>query len=241
MYPKEGEPDPLRILTSLGAALLTGGLICLPFTGLDFGGYAARLDTYQGAITILGGAAAAVGAVALVWRYAPITSSAYRLGAAGAAGVVTLVVSGAMVLNSIVGHMLSAFGEYPWLTLNAYNPWALMRTSEGDAMVVDKAWVHDTAWTDAQAGGSGPGYLIGHFSGGWIVVLAGLLVVLAVAAFLAWRAAGRMAPQSADDVESGDVEPAVPEPAAVERRAFRTRGFRAGRAEISPGPVVGGP
>ena len=31
-----------------------------------------------------------------------------------------------MVFDSIVSHLLNTFGEYPYLTLNAYNPWALV-------------------------------------------------------------------------------------------------------------------
>ena len=31
-----------------------------------------------------------------------------------------------MVFDAIVSHLVNTFGEYPYLTLNAYNPWALV-------------------------------------------------------------------------------------------------------------------
>ena len=42
------------------------------------------------------------------------------------AGVGTVVVFDGMVFNSIATHIANTFGEYPYLTLNAYNPWALV-------------------------------------------------------------------------------------------------------------------
>ncbi len=206
LFPKEGEADPMRVLTSLGAGLLTAGLICLPFTGLDFGGYVSRLGTYAGALTLLAGVVAAAGVAALAWRYLPIAESAYRAAVAGVAALVTVVLSGAMVFNAIVSHLASAFGEYPYLTLNAYNPWALLQTADGQGMATSKSWLRDISYIDPQLGPQ-PWYGIGHFSAAWILVIAVAIAALALGAFLAWGAARRREaalPAESDDARSED-------------------------------------
>jgi hypothetical protein len=189
LVPKEGPADPIRIVTSVGAGLLTAGAILLPFTGLDFLGVANRLATAPGALTLLGGVLGALGAVALVWVYAPLEQTAYRAVAAVAAGAATVLASAAMTVEPIANHVLSAFGEYPYLTLNAYNPWALLQTANGQAMVRNLSWVRDSAWDDPQSGSSGAGYVIGYFTDQWVFAIASVALLLFVGAFVARRLA----------------------------------------------------
>jgi hypothetical protein len=88
-----------------------------------------------------------------------------------------------MVFDSIVTHLASTFGEYPYLTLNAYNPWALL-ADNGNAMNTTKAWLPDVPWSVESTGASGPGYVIGPFPTTVVVValaVAALLVVAAIA------------------------------------------------------------
>src|SRR5664279_2021814 len=51
LAPKTGEPSPERVLTSLGAGLITVALVCLPFTGLDLAGIVNRLGSVAGLLT----------------------------------------------------------------------------------------------------------------------------------------------------------------------------------------------
>lgn len=191
LVPKEGSPQPIRILTSIGAGLLAAGLILLPFTGVDLSGFADRLATAPGALTLAVGIVAAAGIIALVWVYLPVGETLYRAGAAVAAGVFTIVVSGAMNVEPIANHVLSAFSEYPYLTLNAYNPWALLQTAAGEAMALTHSWVPDSPFTDSQTGAPQPGYVIGSFSEVWILALVLVAALLAVGAVLGWRATVR--------------------------------------------------
>ena len=109
-----------------------------------------------------------------------------------------------MVYDSIASHLINTFGEYPYLTLNAYNPWALV--AEGaNAMDRSLAWIHDAPWTDAASGASGTGYLIGPFPPS-VLVLALVMVVLLVVAALA----GRRLSRGLED---------APDPAAVDTGA----------------------
>jgi hypothetical protein len=189
LAPKEGPADPIRILTSVGAGLLTAGAILLPFTGLDFLGVADRLTTVPGSLTLLAGVLAALGVVALVWVYAPVEATAYRAVAAVAAGAATVLTSAAMTVEPIANHVISAFGEYPYLSLNAYNPWALLGTANGQAMVRNLSWIRDSAWEDPQSGTSGPGYVIGYFTDQWVFAIASVALLLFVGAFVARRLA----------------------------------------------------
>ncbi|MGD0247767.1 MAG: hypothetical protein ABSB75_01815, partial [Candidatus Limnocylindrales bacterium] len=126
LAPKTGAPEPERILTSVGAGLATGALICLPFTGLDLMGAAGRLGSVPGQVTLAVGLAAGLGVFSLGRRYLPIVESARRTQASILLGLGTVVASSGMVFDAIVNHVVSSFGEYPDLTVNAYNPWALV-------------------------------------------------------------------------------------------------------------------
>ena len=205
LLPKTGERQPERILSSLGAGLLTAALACLPFTGLDFGGLAGRIGTAPGLLTIAAGVVAGIGVFSLARLYLPIPEAARRMQASAALGVATAVGFSAIVFDSIVTHLVSTFGEYPYLTLNAYNPWALVADA-GRAMDSSHSWLRDAPFTNAQSGVTEPGYLIGSFSIGAIAVVgvaAALLIVVALAA----RAQTRRfeaALVSGDSGDSGD-------------------------------------
>src|SRR5450759_2541393 len=190
LAPKTGEPSPERLLTSLGAGLVTAALVCLPFTGLDPAGVVNRLGSVSGILTLGVGLVAGIGAVALGRRYLPIANSARRAVASLLIGAATVIVFAGMVFDAIVGHLLNTFGEYPYLTLNAYNPWSLVGDSTGAAMSRSLSWIHDAPWSDATSGVSGTGFIVGPFPFG--VSVAALLVaaVLGAAAVLAWRSQG---------------------------------------------------
>jgi predicted membrane-bound dolichyl-phosphate-mannose-protein mannosyltransferase len=181
LAPKSGEPDPERVLTSLGAGLAMAALICLPFTGLDFAGLAHRLATAPGLATIAVGLLAGVCVFCLGRRFLPVIDAARRTQAAVLLGFGTAVVFAGMVFDSIVTHLVATFGEYPYLTLNAYNPWSLL-ADHGNAMDTTKAWLQDTPWKDATTGASGSGYVIGPFPTSVVVIVLAAAVLLVVAA-----------------------------------------------------------
>jgi dolichyl-phosphate-mannose--protein O-mannosyl transferase len=189
--PKTGNPEPERILTSIGAGLLTAALVCLPFTGLSLVGNTSRIGTGPGLATIGAGLLAGLGVFFLSRRYLPVVDAARRLQASFVLGVVTAGVFASMVFDSIVTHLINTFGEYPYLTLNAYNPWALVGDG-GSAMDRTLAWLHDSPWVDTNSGASGTGYVIGPFPGAVVVWALGLAVLLVVAAAFAWRVGRRV-------------------------------------------------
>jgi hypothetical protein len=117
LWPREGEPDPARILSSVASGLGAAALICLPFTGLDFLGLAHRLVTPAGALTLAAGLVAAIGVYLAVRRGSFVEEATRPLVAAGA-GVLTVVAFAAMSFESIASHIVNTFGEYPFLTLD---------------------------------------------------------------------------------------------------------------------------
>ncbi|HEX7591028.1 MAG TPA: hypothetical protein VF375_03685, partial [Candidatus Limnocylindrales bacterium] len=194
LSPKDGAPaDPERILTSIGAGLGTLALICLPFTGLDFGGAASRLGTMPGLVTIALGLLGGLGIFSLSRRYMPINSRLPRLQTSIVLGISTVVVSSAMAYEQITGRILGSFGEYPYLTLNAYNPWVLL-TDASNAMARNLAWLRDGPWTD-DSGLNNTGFVIGPFSSTAVIAAVILCVVLVAAAVVA-RKMNRSAAES---------------------------------------------
>jgi hypothetical protein len=183
LVPKDGPAQPERILSSLGAGLVTAALICLPFTGLDLIGAAGRIASAPGLATLACGLVAGLGVFSLGRRYLPLAESGARTLASALLGLGTVVAFAGMVFDSIASHLLGSFGEYPFLTLNAYNPWALLTTGQGNALDRDLQWwvLHDAPWTDASSGQSGVGYLIGSIPPTIIVVavIAAALLLLA--------------------------------------------------------------
>ena len=75
-----------------------------------------------------------------------------------------------------------------------------------------------------------PGYVIGPFSGAGSLLLAGVVVLLAIAAVLAWRAAGQMA-RTRGEARTGRRRPTESTRATSSRRPNRGR-------RGPPGPVV---
>ncbi len=184
--PKTGRPEPERILSSIGAGLITAALVCLPFTGLSLVGNTSRIATGPGLATIGVGLVAGLGVFFLGRRQLPIADARRRLEASFVLGVVTAYLFASMVFDSIVSHLVNTFGEYPYLTLNAYNPWALV-SDGGSAMDRTLSWLHDAPWVDAQSGASGTGYVIGPFPATVVLWALGLVVLLLVAALASWR------------------------------------------------------
>ena len=206
LAPKTGEPEPARILSSLGAGLVTAALICLPFTGLDLAGAAGRIVTGPGLATIAVGLVAGVGAFFLGRRYLPVADLARRTQTSVLVGLGTVVVFAGMVYDSIASHLINTFGEYPYLTLNAYNPWALVADG-ANAMDRSLAWIRDAPWTDAASGSSGTGYLIGPFPLP-VLVAASIAVALLVVAALAGRRLSRGLEDAPDPAaeDTGDAD-----------------------------------
>jgi 4-amino-4-deoxy-L-arabinose transferase-like glycosyltransferase len=207
LAPKTGEPDPERILSSLGAGLVTAALICIPFTGLDLLGAAGRVASAPGFATLAVGLVAGLGVFSLARRYLPLAVAGARTLTSVLLGLGAVVVSAGMVFDSIVSHLLGSFGEYPFLTLNAYNPWALLTNEHGNALDRDLQWwvLHDSPWTDASSGQSGVGHLIGSVPATVIVIAliaAALLLLAAAAARLSSH--GEASPLEATDVDPDD-------------------------------------
>jgi Dolichyl-phosphate-mannose-protein mannosyltransferase/C-terminal four TMM region of protein-O-mannosyltransferase len=234
LAPRTGEPQPERILTSLGAGLIAGALICLPFTGIDLPGAAQRLATGPGALTIAAGLVAGLGVFALGDRYLPIVASAQRLAAAAVLGAGTVVGFAAMTFEPIASHLIGSFSEYPDLTLNAYNPWALV--SEGtDALDRNLQWwvLHDSPWTDPQTGASGQGFVVGPFPATVVVATLAVAAVLVAVALVA-RRSGR-------GVEEGAMEPEAEEALAASSSAAGPSSAGLAPAAASAGRESSGP
>jgi hypothetical protein len=197
LRPRDGRADPARVLTSIGAGLASVALVCLPFTGLDFVGLAGRVATRPFLITLLFGLLGAAGVFVWVrrWEFIP---QANRGLVAAVAGLAAVVASLGMVFDSIAVHIANTFGEYPWLTLNAYNPWALVSDSFGTAMDRNLGWIRDVSFTD-ENGISQTGFFIGPFSSATVTRLAVLGLVLTGIAVAAWLASRR---QGVDVAES---------------------------------------
>ncbi len=187
LAPREGRPDPGRVLTSIASGLAAGALVCLPFTGLDFVGLAGRLATPQGLLTLPAGLIAGLGVYLLVMR-SELVSAANRELAAAAAAAATVMGFAAMAFGSIANHIIDTFGEYPYLTLNAYNPWALVGYGTGGAMDQSLGWIHDALVYDN--GAAQPYFSVGPFSARVLVVMAVAILVLVAVAAVAWTHAG---------------------------------------------------
>jgi hypothetical protein len=204
LNPKDGEPSPERVLTSLGAGLITAALVCLPFTGLDLAGIVHRIGSVAGILTLGVGLIAGVGGVALGRRYLPIADSALRGTASLLIGAGTAVVFAGMVFDSMVSRLLNTFGEYPYLTLNAYNPWSLVGDSTGAAMDRSLSWIHDAPWSDATSSSGGTGFIVGPFPLGVSAVALLVAAALGVAAYVAWS--GKSASAAAETGGSAGLE-----------------------------------
>ena len=152
LAPRTGGRDPARVLTSVGAGLVTGAAVCLPFTGLDFAGLAGRLSSAAGLLTIAVGLVTALGVFSPRGATCPRPTRPGERCVSALLGAGTAVVFAGMVFDSIASHLLNTFGEYPYLTLNAYNPWALVTTGTGEAMDRALSWIRDAPFTDPQHG-----------------------------------------------------------------------------------------
>ena len=250
--PRSGAADPMRILTSGAAGLLTAALVCLPFTGLDFAGLGQRLGSAAGLLTMAAGLVAGAGVFVLAYRAltdgdggeeygedtgtpAPLVPTTTGegaiedLGEAGAAAepgpglqrqlrlpialgfaVISAVVFAGMAFDSIASHIINTFGEYPYLTLNAYNPWVLAATSTGESMARTLSWIHDAPWLDSNS--SGPGYLIGFSIAGKTLAIA-VVALLGVGAVVTWnwarafRVPAAAIPPGLNSGSAGDFDP----------------------------------
>jgi hypothetical protein len=218
--PRSGAADPMRILTSAAAGLASAALVCLPFTGVDFAGLGHRLGSAPGLLTVGAGLIAGAGVFVLAGRFltdlaggaaqGDETEAAEPGGMAPARMAIALVLGAAsafvfagMVFDSIASHIVNTFGEYPYLTLNAYNPWVLAATATGESMSRTLSWIHDAPWVDSS--GSGPGYLIGFSTAGKTAAIA-LVALLAVGAIVAWNWARAFRVGVAPELEPGDAQ-----------------------------------
>ncbi|HEY3523173.1 MAG TPA: phospholipid carrier-dependent glycosyltransferase [Candidatus Limnocylindrales bacterium] len=119
----------------------------------------------------------------------------WRIVTTGLTGLATAIVLSApfgLSLPDLLHQVAETAGGYPWLTVNAYNPWALL-THDGAGLAATGQWVCDAITTSAAGTSAGtpcqPGMetLIGPF---WAVAVGGALLVLATLAVLglvAWR------------------------------------------------------
>ena len=107
-----------------------------------------------------------------------------RMALAIGLGAISAIVFAGMAFDAIASHIANTFGEYQYLTLNAYNPWVLAATATGESMSRTLSWIHDAPWVDTN--GSGPGYLIGFSTAGRTLAIA-LVALLAVGAVVAWN------------------------------------------------------
>src|ERR1035437_842985 len=260
--PRSGAADPMRILTSGAAGLVSAAVVCLPFTGFDFAGLGQRLGSAAGLLTVGAGLIAGLGVFVLAGRLMTepepepepeperegsedaetgVRSSALSAGRMAVAlvlGAVSAIVFAGMVFDSIASHIVNTFGEYPYLTLNAYNPWVLAATATGESMSRTLSWIHDAAWVDQ--GGSGPGYLIGFSTAGKTVALAAV-ALLAVGAIVAWNWAKAFRTEAVAEVVA-EVEPGEPDAAsaalasALDAAASSGSDSPAAAAPDSPGP-----
>ena len=230
LAPREGQRDPERVLTSIGAGLAAGALVCLPFTGLDFVGLAGRLATPQGLLTLAAGLIAGLGVYLLV-RRSDLVSAADRDLAAMAAGAATVVGFAAMAFGSIASHIINTFGEYPYLTLNAYNPWALVGDGTGGAMDQALGWIHD-ALVYAN-GAAQPYFSVGPFSNRAVVAMAVTILVLVAVAAVAWTRARAMG-AGAEQVQADAAAAAAPATGQLESAAPAADAAPAAAESASP-------
>jgi hypothetical protein len=203
LAPRTGDRDPGRVLTSVGAGLATGALVCLPFTGLDFLGLANRLASAPGLLTVAVGLVAAIGVFTLARRYLPI-AEAQRALVSALLGVGTAVVFAGMAFDSIASHLLNTFGEYPYLTLNAYNPWALVTTGQGEAMDRGLSWIRDAPFTDPKTGITDPGFVFGPFPATVVTAALGMAALLSTIAVVAWIRARAMDHRKVEEATGSD-------------------------------------
>ncbi len=87
-----------------------------------------------------------------------------------------------LTIVGLVRQIVDTAAGYPWLTVNAFNPWALV-TQDGAGLALNGTWIRDL--TKAGADG-GPGFLV--FGVPAIVVGSGLLLgVIGLLAATIWR------------------------------------------------------
>lgn len=224
LLPRHGEADPGRVLTSIAAGLGTASLLCLPFTGLDYGGLPGRLGGLWDALLALPGegfsveafgdrtgsfplallGAAVVGAGVFAWvRRRTILEGAERNVVALVPAVISAVVVCGQVFDAIVERVANTFGEYPYLTLNAYNPWALAQHESGSSMAQNGLWVRDAAFVNDFGQTELPFY-VGPFSPTVIALILAVAVLLLGLAWVAWAWARSLEEESAPGVGAGD-------------------------------------
>jgi hypothetical protein len=104
--------------------------------------------------------------------------------------------------------MANTFGEYPYLTLNAYNPWALVQDENGGSMAQNLGWVRDAPFVD-ELGRSYAGFSVGPFQAGAIVMAGLAAILLAGLAFVAWQWARSLEEQSDSVLERQGRRPAA--------------------------------
>jgi 4-amino-4-deoxy-L-arabinose transferase-like glycosyltransferase len=103
-----------------------------------------------------------------------------RIVTTAVAGLLTAVILSlpfGMTIIDLVEQVAKTAGGYPYLTVNAFNPWALL-TMNGQGMAASSSWVRDIDGPD-------PGQL-GYYFGPIPALVVGTILLLAVFAVVAW-------------------------------------------------------
>jgi hypothetical protein len=138
------------------------------------------------------------------------TRGAIRIVTTGLAGLATAVLLAlpfGLSLPGLVGQIFSTAAGYPYVSVNAYNPWALV-SLDGNGIAANRLWVCDTTVTPSQgfdirigdlllyqvpatspsaACLNQPGFMIGPVP----AAVVGTVLFLAAAAMIAWLVARR--------------------------------------------------
>jgi hypothetical protein len=135
------------------------------------------------------------GPLGLLWRWERRTGSPIRILTTGIAGFLTAVVLCApfglsvldistkapFVSSGLVDQIVVAGGGYPYLTVNAYNAWALVPSDLGISTATTGQWVCDAVQPDVTRCGAG----IAMF-GPVPAILVGTVLLVAVLATVLW-------------------------------------------------------
>ena len=110
--------------------------------------------------------------------------TAFRVVTTGLVGLLTaslLALPFGLTIVGLLGQVVKTAGGYPYLSVNAYNPWALI-SQDGHGVAADSTWIRDA---DGAAGEVG--FMIGPLPAVVVGTALLLLVVLAVAVAVALR------------------------------------------------------
>ena len=102
--------------------------------------------------------------------------------AAGLATAIVLSLPFGLTLVDLLGRIAATAGGYPYLTVNAYNPWALI-THEGNGLAANSLWIRDVDGPDP----ADLGFMFGPIP----AVVVGTALLLVAIAVVSWVVARR--------------------------------------------------